>query len=73
MDWSRCPDAESRPSYVSGAWCVKGTRVQADAIVENFDEGYSAEEIVDEIFPTLPLDRVKRIIVFAREHARDPA
>ncbi len=39
MDWSRCPDVESVLGKVSGAWLVKGTRVQADAIVENAAEG----------------------------------
>lgn len=73
MDWSSCPDVESRPGYVSGAWCVKGTRVQADAVIENFDEGFSAEEIVTEIFPTLPLERVRRVIAFAKADVAHPA
>lgn len=73
MDWSQCPDAESRPDVVSGAWVVKGTRVQADAVVENYGEGYTAEEIATEIFPTIPVGRVRRIVAFARRYAPHPA
>lgn len=73
MDWSRCPDVESVPGKVSGAWVVKGTRVQADAIVENAAEGYTPEEIATEIFPTVPVERVKRVLDFARARVSHPA
>jgi uncharacterized protein (DUF433 family) len=52
---------------------VKGTRVQADAVFENYQDGFSAEEIVTEIFEGLPLDRTRRIISFARERLAHPA
>lgn len=68
MDWSQCDDVESVPGKVSGAWVVKGTRVQADAIVENANEGFTAEEIVAEIFPTVPIERAIRVLKFARDH-----
>jgi uncharacterized protein (DUF433 family) len=35
MDWSKCPDVERAPGKVSGAWVVKGTRVPAQAVVDN--------------------------------------
>jgi hypothetical protein len=34
IDWSKCDDVESVPGRVSGAWVIKETRVQADAVVE---------------------------------------
>lgn len=73
MDWSQCPDVESRPGVVSGAWVVKGTRVQADAVIENFEAGCTAEEIATEIFDGLPLDRARRIIDYALEKNAHPA
>lgn len=73
MDWSRCPDVESVPGKVSGAWVVKGTRVQADAIVENAAEGFTAEDIAMEIFPTVSVERVKRVLEFARAHVSHSA
>jgi uncharacterized protein (DUF433 family) len=68
MDWSKSPDVESRPGVVSGAYVVKGTRVPADAVIDNAEDGFTAEEIVTEIYPTVPLDRARRIIEFARRH-----
>ena len=66
MDWSRCPDVESKPDVVSGAWVVKGTRVQADGLVENAEDGFTPEEIATEIYPTVTVAAARRIIAFAR-------
>ena len=69
MNWSDCPDVEQIPGKVSGAWLVKDTRIQADALLLNAEAGHTAEEIADEIFEGLPVDRARRIIAFARRHA----
>ena len=45
IDWTRCRDAERTPGKVSGAWCVKGTRIPVQAIIDNAPEGCTAEEI----------------------------
>ena len=65
VDWSKCEDVESVPGRVSGAWVIKGTRVQAQAVVDNAKAGCSAEEIATEIFE-LPLERVKAVLRFAK-------
>ena len=65
IDWSQCEDVESVPGRVSGAWVIKGTRVQAQAVVDNARAGCSAEEIATEIFE-LPLDRVRNVLRFAK-------
>ena len=39
VDWSKCDDVESVPGKVSGAWVIKGTRVQAQAVVDNARAG----------------------------------
>lgn len=65
IDWSKCDDVESVPGRLSGAWVIKGTRVQADAVVDNARAGCSAEEIATEIFE-LPLERVRSVLRFAR-------
>ena len=72
MEWSQCPDVERIPGKVSGAWLVVGTRILADAVIDNAEGGYSAEQIVAEIYPSLPLDRAKRILAFARDRAHAP-
>jgi len=71
MDWSTCPDAERIPGKVSGAWLVVGTRIPVDAVLINAED-YTAEEIVAEIYPSLSLDRVQRLIAYAAEMAYAP-
>jgi uncharacterized protein (DUF433 family) len=67
IDWSKCADVERDPARVSGAWVVKNTRVQADAIVENAKAGCTAEEIAGpDIFPSIPLAVVQRLLHFAK-------
>ena len=68
MDWSECPDVERIPGKVSGAWLVRGTRIPADAVLANAEDGYSAEEIAEEIFEGVPVERVRRVIQYARQH-----
>jgi uncharacterized protein (DUF433 family) len=65
IDWSQCADVESVPGRVSGAWVIKGTRVPAQAVVDNAKAGCSAEEIATEIFE-LPLERVRGVLHFAK-------
>jgi uncharacterized protein (DUF433 family) len=65
IDWSQCPDVESVPGRVSGAWVIKDTRVPAQAVVDNAMDGFTAEEIATEIFE-LPLERVKAVLRFAK-------
>jgi uncharacterized protein (DUF433 family) len=65
MDWTKSPDVESRAGVVSGAYVVKGTRVPADAVIDNAEDGFTAEETVTDLYPTVPLDRARRIIGFA--------
>ena len=45
VDWSGCSLVETNPNKVSGVPILKGTRVQADAVVLNFDSGSSVDEI----------------------------
>jgi uncharacterized protein (DUF433 family) len=33
-------DVERIPGKVSGAWLVNGTRIPADAVLDNADDGY---------------------------------
>ena len=70
MDWSSCPDVESDPARMSGAWVVKGTRVPADAIVENAGEGFTPEDLAEDFYPTVPVDSIRRILSFARTHEK---
>jgi uncharacterized protein (DUF433 family) len=66
MDWSNCPDVERRPGKVSGQWVIVGTRILADGVIANAEDGYTAQQIADEIFLGLPVDRARRVIAYAR-------
>ncbi len=70
IDWSDCPDVERVPGRVSGRWVVKDSRILADGITEDFDAGASPEEIGEEIYDGLGVDRACRIIEYARTHIR---
>jgi uncharacterized protein (DUF433 family) len=66
VDWSKCNDVESVPGRVSGAWVIKGTRVPAQAIVDNAKAGFTAEQLVTEIFEGVPVERVRAVLRFAK-------
>jgi len=64
MDWSGCDMVEINPRKVSGVPVVKGTRVQADAIVENYEGGSEIEEIAENF--AIPETTIRGLLEFAR-------
>lgn len=74
IDWSQCSDVERVPGRVSGAWVIRGTRVPVQAVIDNADDGFTAEQIAAEIYHGLPVEPARRVIEFAkRAHAPHPA
>lgn len=71
MNWTDCSIVEEVPGKVSGRPIVKGTRLPAQTIVDNFNAGVSEPDIAD-LFD-VPVGTVRTVIAFAREHsARHP-
>ena len=68
MDWSDCPIVEVNPRKVSGAPILKGTRVQADAIIENFESGSPVEEIAENF--AIPESTIRELLTFAASKQR---
>jgi uncharacterized protein (DUF433 family) len=66
VDWSQCTLVETNPRVQSGAPVLRGTRVPANAIVDNFDYGLSESEISEQF--QLPLDRIQAILAYAKSH-----
>jgi uncharacterized protein (DUF433 family) len=66
IDWTACPDVERTPGKVSGAWCVKGTRIPLQAILDNAEDCTPEEIAGPDIFPSLTVDGVRRILAYAR-------
>jgi uncharacterized protein (DUF433 family) len=54
---------------MSGAPVVRGTRVAVQAVIDNADDGYTAEQIAAEIYHGLPVEPTRRVIEFARRLA----
>jgi uncharacterized protein (DUF433 family) len=68
MDWSACDIVEINPRKVSGAPILKGTRVQADSIVENYQTGSDIEEIAENF--AIPAAMVRELLAFAASTAQ---
>jgi uncharacterized protein (DUF433 family) len=71
MDWSDCPEVEREEGKVSGTWIVKGSRVSAQALIDNARDGFSPDNIAD-MFEGLPVDRVRAVLRFAGIYAPTP-
>jgi uncharacterized protein (DUF433 family) len=65
MDWTGCELVEVIPGKVSGRPLVKGTRIPADVIVENFEAGSPVEEI-EENYPSLSLVTICSLLNYAQ-------
>ena len=63
MDWSGCSVVEVVPGKVSGVPILKGTRVQADSIVENYESGSPVEEISENF--SIPETTIRELLKFA--------
>jgi len=63
IDWTDCPLVEVIPGKVSGVPLLKGTRLPADTILENYQGGSPLEEI-SENFDT-PIETVREILAYA--------
>jgi uncharacterized protein (DUF433 family) len=66
IDWSECPLVEAKPRVLGGAPVLRGTRMPASAIVDNFDYGLSIAEIAEQF--ELPCGHVEAILSYAQSH-----
>ena len=66
IDWSDCPLVEVKPGVQSGAPVLRGTRMPASAIVDNFDYGMSVAEIAEQF--EVPPDRIEAILSYAKSN-----
>jgi len=67
VDWSGCDVVERVPGKVSGRTVVRGTRILADTIVQDFELGSPITEI-QENYPDLPFTVIQQLIAFAQAH-----
>jgi uncharacterized protein (DUF433 family) len=69
IDWSACEDVERTLGKVSGQWLIRGTRIPAQAVIDNAADGFTAEQIAAEIYEGLPVEPARRVIEFAKKAA----
>jgi uncharacterized protein (DUF433 family) len=66
IDWSQCPLVEVDPLVLSGAPVLRGTRMPANAIVDNFDYGSSVAEISEQF--EVSEEMIRAILAYAKSH-----
>jgi uncharacterized protein (DUF433 family) len=64
MDWQGCDLVERVPGKMGGRPVIKGTRIEPDGIVIDYELGSPIEEI-HENFPTLTVDTISKLLAFA--------
>jgi uncharacterized protein (DUF433 family) len=69
IDWTKCPEVESVPGKVSGAWVLRNTRMPVSGILENLEAGATVDDIM-EWFAGLDRKQVEAVIEFAA-YSRD--
>ena len=73
IDWTRYADVESKPDVMSGAFVVRGTRVLAQAVIDNAKTAHRRTDRGRDI-SSLPVEPAHRVIEFARRtHAATAA
>jgi len=70
LDWSQCPDVESVPGRLSGAWVFKGTRMPVSAVFENLEAGSNIDEIVEQFH--ISREQVQAVLEFAARSLDPP-
>ncbi|HJX83771.1 MAG TPA: DUF433 domain-containing protein [Candidatus Angelobacter sp.] len=71
LDWSQCPDVESVPGKVSGAWVFRGTRLPVVTIFENLEDGMTVEELMEQFDVTR--EQINAVLEFAARSLDAPA
>jgi uncharacterized protein (DUF433 family) len=66
MNWSGCELVEVIPGKVSGQPLVKGTRIPADFLLEDFLQRTSLDEIAQK-FPSIPMETLRAVLTYAAE------
>jgi uncharacterized protein (DUF433 family) len=74
IDWSGCPAVRVRPGYISGKPALRDDpRVPPETIVDNMDEGETAEQVIENFGLRTKLRDVLAIYDYAmRQRVQSP-
>ena len=68
IDWSGCPIVARREGYLSGTPALRADpRVPPEVIVENMDDGLSAEDVIESYSLRTPLQDVLAVYGYAKQ------
>jgi uncharacterized protein (DUF433 family) len=71
LNWSQCPNVESVPGKMSGAWVFKNTRLPISTLFENLAHGATVDEFV-EWYPGISREEVLAVLKFVADHSHYP-
>ncbi len=63
IEWAECPLVEINPEVQSGSPVLRGTRMPAKAIINNFEFGLTVTEISEQF--EVEEDLVNQILIYA--------
>jgi uncharacterized protein (DUF433 family) len=66
IDWSECPLVETNPGVQGGTPVLRGTRLPAAAVIDNFDYGVSVAEISEQF--EVAQEFVQALVTYAQSH-----
>jgi uncharacterized protein (DUF433 family) len=66
IDWSQCPLVESNAKVLSGSPVLRGTRMPADAIVDNLEYSMKVAEIAEQF--EISSEQIEAVILYAKDH-----
>jgi uncharacterized protein (DUF433 family) len=72
MEWDGCELVEVVPGKVSGQPILRGTRILADTIVEDYEMGSPIEEIAEN-YPSISTETILSLLSFAESRRTQAA
>jgi len=63
LDWSKCPEVESVPGRLGGAWVFRDTRMPVYAVFENLEAGATIDEIIEQF--DITREQITAVLQFA--------
>jgi len=70
LDWSQCPEVESVPGKLNGAWVFKNTRMPVSIVFQNLEAGASIDGIAEWFHLSRP--QIVAVLEFAARSAQAP-
>ena len=66
IDWAACPLVETKLEVESGSPVLRGTRMPANAIIDNFEFGLTIAEISEQF--EVAENLIEQILIYAESH-----